>query len=458
MAEKQTSPLIRGPPYPPRDAGLGGTSSVLPDVPISVTFLVLYFIFGVVHVLIFNANKNQGHKFIFNGAILGLCKIRIITMALRIAWAYHPGNLSLAIAANIFVYVGAIILYVVNWFFVQRIIRAQHADRGWSTPYRFFHRAALGCLGISLILIIVSQVWKNFTLNERELTIFRALSLTGQTYFTIFCIAPAALIIISLIFPRTDVEKFGAGRLSIKIGILLAGVAILSIGQIFRCVLVWIPQTPLVTAQSAAMHLPTYLSKACFYVFNFVTEILVIAMFAIFRVDLRFHVPNGSRQSGDYTSGGLEVHTNNKNHHTRASNISTQSPEFETVTGNQGFTAAGLPTTPMTLQNDSIETLHRYQSSLFEDRETLADSLRYPSTTLGVDEETGEWKIKRLSQSSASSRTTVSYAPSSSRTTLADARSQAGGEETVPPVPEIPAQWPLPDTRPPRASSRKRSS
>jgi hypothetical protein len=63
--------LNKGPPYAPRTQGLGGTPEVIPDVPITAVFLVLYLIFGVIHIKIFKANKGRGHKFIFNGAILG---------------------------------------------------------------------------------------------------------------------------------------------------------------------------------------------------------------------------------------------------------------------------------------------------------------------------------------------------------------------------------------------------
>lgn len=60
-----------GPPYPPPNAGLGGTPSPVPDIPISITFLLLYLILGITHIKIFKANKVRGHKFVFNGALLG---------------------------------------------------------------------------------------------------------------------------------------------------------------------------------------------------------------------------------------------------------------------------------------------------------------------------------------------------------------------------------------------------
>ncbi|KAG9192292.1 hypothetical protein G6011_11026 [Alternaria panax] len=427
-ASEQTG---RGPPYAPKNAGLGGTPTIVPDVPLAVVFLILYLIFGVIHIKIFKGNKHRGHKFIFNGAILGLCKIRIVTMSLRIAWSNYPRNVGLAIAANIFVYIGTIILYGVNWFFVQRIVRAQHACLGWSKPYRIFHRGGLVVLVASLLMLVVSQIWQFFTRNQSKLDAFHVLFVIAQTYFTLFCFAPAILVGISLLVPRTEVEKFGAGRLRYNIIILLISVSILSIGQIFRCVLAWIPATPLVDVQRQIIELPWYLTKGSFYCFNFVTEILVIIMFAVVRVDLRFHVPNGARKSGDYSRSRVDLHDENEK--------------------NLPLPAPVLPVSMMH-PNDSNQTLHRYQSSVFEDTQTLADSLQYPHSTLEVDDKTGSWKVKRLSGDSSRSRhTTISFA-TSSRTTLNDKAPRA--EANVPPVPELPAEWPLPaSTPPPNASS-----
>ncbi|KAH7380106.1 hypothetical protein BKA66DRAFT_465762 [Pyrenochaeta sp. MPI-SDFR-AT-0127] len=414
-------------PYPPQNIGLGGIPEVKSDVPITAVFLVLYLIFGVIHIKIFKSNKSRGHKFIFNGAILGLCKIRIITMSLRIAWACYPRNVGLGIAANVFVYVGTIILYMVNWFFVQRIIRAQHTKLGWSMPYRIFHRGALSLLVVTLIMLIIASIWQSFTLDTDKLRIFRALFLTGQTYFTAFCIAPAVLVLLSLIIPRTEIEKFGAGRLRINITILLVAVAVLSMGQVFRCILAWIPPTPLRNAQGQLVDTPWYLHKVCFYVFNFVPEIIVIVVFAVVRVDLRFHVPNGSKIAGDY-SGRNSRYTINEID-------SEKDPEKQ-----QTFTMAH--------QNNSSDTLHEYETSIFEDTHTLADSLKYGSSTLEVDQKTGNWKVKRTSTGSTSSRASIQ----SSRASRSSITGQTTPVNDIPPVPEIPAAWPLPDSRPLRSS------
>ncbi|EDU51582.1 conserved hypothetical protein [Pyrenophora tritici-repentis Pt-1C-BFP] len=416
-----------GPPFAPRNAGLGGTPTIVPDVPVAIVFLLLYLLFGVIHIKIFKSNKHRGHKFIFNGAILGLCKIRIITMSLRIAWANYPRNVSLAITANVFVYVGTIILYMLNWFFVQRVVRSLHPHLGWSTAYRVVHRAGLGVLVVSLLMLVISQIWQFYTTDQGKLEAFHDMFVIAQTYFTILCAAPAIFVAIALIIPRKEIDPFGAGRLRNNITILLISVSILLIGQVFRCVLAWIPAIPLMDIQRGTVIMPWYLSKAAFYCFNFLTEIFVIIMFAIVRVDLRFYVPNGARRSGDYSRSRVNLHGSEKN-----------------------VSAPGPMVHP---HNGSTETLHNYPSSVFEDTQTLADSLRYPQSTLAVDERTGNWKVKRISGDSSRSRhTTISFEGSSSRTTLAERSSR--NVRNAPPVPDIPAEWPLPDDSPPRGTNR----
>lgn len=339
-------------------------------------------------------------------------------MCLRIAWTLHKRNVGLAMAAQIFTYAGTVILYMINWFFTQRVVRAQHTKLGWSMPYRIFHRGSLACLLISLLMIIVTSIWQSFTLNTNSLHIFRNCQLAGQTYFTWLAFAPIVFVLISLILPRHEVDKFGAGRLRVNITILLIGATVISTGQIFRCVTTWLPPSPLRNAQGQFQDPPWYFAKACFYVFNFVTEVIVIGMYALVRVDLRFYVPDGSKRAGDYSRSSVNVHDSEKK--PRSNAISTYS-------------------------NGSNETLHSYQTSIFEDSGTLADSLRYPSSTLSIDEKTGAWKVKRASGSFVSSpRSSTGSQPSMwmDRNTMA--------ENDIPPVPAIPnrTSWPLSTSSP----------
>jgi hypothetical protein len=282
----------------------------------------------------------------------------------------------------------------------------------------------------TLIMLIVANIWQSFTVNETKLDVFRALVLTGQTYFTIFCFAPAIIVLISVLIPRHEIEKFGAGRLRINITILLIAVTVLTTGQLFRCVITWIPQTPVQNPSGRAIDQPWYLHKACFYVFNFLTEIIVVIMFALVRVDLRFHVPDGSRMSGDYSGRNSRIDLNSHSKVNLTQKVSKRSLVSE------------APVVPSSERNESRETLHQYETSVFEDSRTLADSLQYGDSTLEADNKTGAWKVKRVSTGSLSSRFgSVHSTQGSSRSTYND-RSVKFLDEP-PPVPGIPSEWPL---------------
>jgi hypothetical protein len=366
-------------------------------------------------------------------------------MSLRIAWARHARNVRLGIAAQIFVYVGTIILYIVNWFFTQRIVRAQHPRFGWSTPYRIAFRAAIGCLILSLILLVVGAIQQFFTLDPNTLRIDRNLQLTGQTYFAVLCFAPIVVVPLSLVVPRRGTEKFGAGRLRNNIAILLIAAVILSAGQIFRVVSAWLPPTPLRDGQGQIIDAPWYYSKACFYIFNFTTEFLVVFFYAIIRVDLRFHIPDGSNKPGDYIGKAKALPKN------RDSSYS-----IDVIGKEKNLKRAS--TRGSIRSNASNETLHQYEHSIFDDTQTLADSLRYPSTVLEIDSKSGNWKVKRASQATSISsvRRSVGTPSNISQSNLSqnstwDSMRHTWVDGNAPPVPTLPnADWPLRESQLPQ--------
>jgi hypothetical protein len=60
----------------------------------------------------------------FTNLRTALCVISMATMSLRIVCACERSNIAISIAAIIVVYVGTVMLFIMNWFFSQRIVRA----------------------------------------------------------------------------------------------------------------------------------------------------------------------------------------------------------------------------------------------------------------------------------------------------------------------------------------------
>jgi len=222
---------------------------------------------------------------------------RIATSVLRIASISLPHDIPLSIAAQIFVAAGVVLIFVINLFFTQRIIRAQHPNLGWNKLVSLFFIATYVLIVITLIMLITSVVQMFYTLNRDIRQIDRDIQLYGLTYFAFVSFLPAILLAISLAIPRTSpVDKFGHPdyRLRHNILIVLAGSLTLCLGASYRAGTAYLPPVP------RSQPLPGYYHRACFYIFNFVLEIMVVYFYAFVRIDKRFHIPNGAHGPGSY--------------------------------------------------------------------------------------------------------------------------------------------------------------
>lgn len=88
-------------------------------------------------------------------------------------------------------------------------------------------------------------------------------------------------------------EQFGSGTWVAKVFIVSLVAVLLCLGASFRAATSWMKPRPFT-------HPAWYHSKACFYVFDFGIDIMVVALFFVARVDQRFWVPNGSSKVRHY--------------------------------------------------------------------------------------------------------------------------------------------------------------
>ncbi|RWA12306.1 hypothetical protein EKO27_g2778 [Xylaria grammica] len=303
MSQMQQS----GPPYASRTAGVGGLPEVIPDIPISAVFLVLYLTSAITNMTILQINLRRQHKFIISGALFGFSMSRIITFILRIVWALNQHNVRLAIAANVFVNAGVLVVYVVNLIFAQRILRARQPAIGWHPVISIALKVFYVGIGAALILVIFAVVQGSYTLDVNLLHIVRDIQLAATTYLLVFTTLPIWLLVVAhFLLPKSaDEEVFGHGSMRSKVLINLLSTCLCILIAGFKTGTAWEPPRPL--SNPAWYH-----SKPAFYVFSFVLELFILALFVLSRVDKRFHVPNGSKQPGDYSQGPSEQTTMEK--------------------------------------------------------------------------------------------------------------------------------------------------
>lgn len=282
-------------PYPPTTSLLGGIPTVGVDIPITSVFLFLYILGAIAHMYRFRTNRTRGHNFLISGFVFGFCMARIVTCIIRIAWATRPRNVSIGIAGVIFVQAGVVLLFAVNLTLAQRIYRGWHPNSGWHPLGQWMIYAIYLWIVTSLTILIIATAQSFYTKNNNTKRIDRDLQLYGQTVWAIVSFIPIPVVIAAYLFPRkTKTEKFGTGRLRVKSAILLIAATLLCLGASFRAGGNY--KTPRPNTNPGWYH-----SKACFYIFIFTVEIIVVAMYAIGRIDQRFHVPDGSKGPGDYS-------------------------------------------------------------------------------------------------------------------------------------------------------------
>lgn len=219
---------------------------------------------------------------------------RIFTSVLRIASIAVPRNVRLALAANIFVAAGVVIIFIINLFFTQRIVRSLHPNAGWHRAGTTIFRLLGALIALTLIIVITATVQSFYTLSTRTRLIDRGLQLYGACYLAVVATLPILFVITSIITPRHAHDRFGQGRLRSKILTLLLGSFLVSVGAWYRF------GTALQKPIPRSQPLPVYFSKAPFYFFNFGVEVMVVYLYAIMRVDRRFHVPDGARWRQSY--------------------------------------------------------------------------------------------------------------------------------------------------------------
>jgi hypothetical protein len=102
-------------PFARARATLGGIPTKRVDLPICAVLLACYLGLGATHMAIFRRNRAKGRSFKPSVLCFGFCMARVVTFVMRIIWATKPGNPSVAIASNVFIAAGVILLVGALW-------------------------------------------------------------------------------------------------------------------------------------------------------------------------------------------------------------------------------------------------------------------------------------------------------------------------------------------------------
>ena len=144
-------------------------------------------------------------------------------------------------------------------------------------------------------MVITAVVYTFYTLNMSTRQKLRDIQLTASTYLAILAFLPLPVIALCILLPRkAPMDKFGQGRMRTKVYLLTTTATLLALGAGFR--------TGVAFQRRPADHPAWFHHKACYYIFNYTIELIVVYSYALSRFDRRFHIPNGSKGPGAYSS------------------------------------------------------------------------------------------------------------------------------------------------------------
>ncbi|KAK1855339.1 hypothetical protein CCHR01_01960 [Colletotrichum chrysophilum] len=296
-----------GPPYVPTVALLGLTPTSTVDIPISAVLIAFFLCSAVANFTIFRRNQARAHKFIPSMVLFGFSMARTAALVLRIVWAERLTNASLGIAAMILASAGTVILFVINLILAQRVLRSLHPRFGWHRVPSFAFMFLYFCVVACLIMTIVPTVLTFYTLDASVRQKARQIQLFSGTYLALLAFLPIPIVGLAAAFPKSGKpEPFGSGSLRTKMVLVLGTAALLTLGAGFRIGVNF--TTPRLASNPAWYH-----QKACYYVFNYVLEIIVVYTYTLSRFDRRFYVPNGAKGPGDYAAGFTMQHAESQN-------------------------------------------------------------------------------------------------------------------------------------------------
>lgn len=244
---------------------------------------------------ILQTNQKRTHKFLISGPIFGFCMARTTTCIMRIVWAAYPTNIRIAMTAQILNNAGILIVYIVNLIFAQRVLRGMQPKTGWNPLLSTVFKICYVLIGGVLVMVITATVITYYTL-DMQTKLACADALKAAIVFLFFItLAPLLLLAAAFLLPRNDdsEQAFGTGSMKAKalvvflIACLTITIAGFKLGTTF--------ETPRPIADPAWYH-----SKAAFYCFGFVLEIVILCVVQIARVDRIFHVPDGSSAVKSY--------------------------------------------------------------------------------------------------------------------------------------------------------------
>ncbi|KAK4040437.1 hypothetical protein C8A01DRAFT_35579 [Parachaetomium inaequale] len=270
------------PPFALNEAQPGGIPTPLPDTPLTIIFLLLFTLALILSLLAHHLDlKPPRPPRLLPSLVMTFTLTCLGALATRLAWTYNPTNLHLEIASTILTRAAPILLLNANLLLARRFLRD-------------YALAAIFCAVASLVMGVSVQAGAYYTREERGLREGREIGLVADCIRVAVAVVPVVAVGVGgWVFP-CPVRELGErerARFRARRGMVCGVGALLTVEEGF-----W---TGVAFEGRGVGSRAWFLSRAAFYCFGFLVEVVVVYWFLAARVDSRFRLrPRGARKTG----------------------------------------------------------------------------------------------------------------------------------------------------------------
>ncbi len=182
-------------------------------------------------------------------------------------------------------------VFAVNLVLAQRVVRAMHPSFGWGLGFTIFSQFLIFSIPAVIAMNAVSVSVNFFSVDPVQREVTEELLMFGSSWNLMVAAMPLVWVFLATAKPGPRIENFGVGEFRSKTSLLVFGAITMSVGAGVRLAI--------------SVNDPSFTSplsgKIVFYMTGFLLEIITVAAYAYFRLDLSFHIPNGSIGPGAYS-------------------------------------------------------------------------------------------------------------------------------------------------------------
>ncbi|KAK4187879.1 hypothetical protein QBC35DRAFT_550998 [Podospora australis] len=256
------------PPYPPKTAYVGGHPTPHTDIPICAVFIFLFALAIPVHLALKRATKFPAVL------IVVFCTLRIVSLVMRIAWALHPNQLRVEIAAATFALAGVVLLYVLNLILSRRFVR-DYAIFGYRPSVKGVYRFGIFIIVACLIMAVIVSSNTYFTRAPDILQECRDILLAVIAILTVMAFVPVITVLVVWFFADEEAIDREKTRFKRRVTMLVVTSLLLTLEAGFRCGTLYAARP--VGREAWFNH------RAAYYCLGFLLEILVVYLLVAVR-------------------------------------------------------------------------------------------------------------------------------------------------------------------------------